>query len=116
MSPQPCCCICPRWAGPATIPRPKRARLPDGAHPARGHRLVLSRKGVMLGGFCQEGFMIERLFLVSALMLAAAPATAADQPTPADAKAMLAKAVTFYKDHGRKAAFDAFNKNQPPFS
>jgi len=44
------------------------------------------------------------------------PAFAADAPTPADAKAMLVKAVAFYKEHGRKAALDAFNKNQPPFS
>jgi hypothetical protein len=35
---------------------------------------------------------------------------------PADAKAMLEKAVAFYKEHGRKAALNAFNKNAPPFS
>ena len=29
---------------------------------------------------------------------------------------MLTQAVAYYKDHGRKAALDAFNKNQPPFS
>lgn len=46
----------------------------------------------------------------------AAPAFAADAPTPSDAKAMLTQAVAYYKDHGRKAALDAFNKNQPPFS
>ena len=46
----------------------------------------------------------------------AAPSFAADQTTPADAKAMLAKAIAYYKDHGRKAALEAFNKNQPPFS
>jgi cytochrome c len=53
--------------------------------------------------------------MLSGLILAV-PALAADQPTPADAKAMLAKAVAFYKEHGRKAAFEAFNKNAPPFS
>jgi hypothetical protein len=55
-----------------------------------------------------------RLLLIGSLL--AAPAFAADAPTPADAKAMLAKAVAYYKDHGRKAALDAFNKNAPPFS
>ncbi|HEY2837041.1 MAG TPA: cache domain-containing protein [Rhizomicrobium sp.] len=54
------------------------------------------------------------LFVIG--LLFAASAFAADAPTPADAKAMLIKAVAFYKDHGRKAALDAFNKNQPPFS
>jgi hypothetical protein len=53
--------------------------------------------------------------LLSGLMFAA-PSFAADAPTPADAKAMLATAVAFYKEHGRKAALDAFNKNAPPFS
>ena len=63
--------------------------------------------------------MIERLCLVSALLLAAGPALAAspvDAPTPAEAKAMLDKAVAYYNEHGRKEAFDAFNKRQPPFS
>ena len=46
----------------------------------------------------------------------AAPAFAADAPTPADAKAMLTKAVAYYQDHGRKDALDAFNKKEPPFS
>ena len=54
------------------------------------------------------------LFLIG--LVFAAPAFAADQPTPADAKAMLEKAVAYYKDHGRKAALEAFNKNQPPFA
>jgi cytochrome c len=53
--------------------------------------------------------------LLTGLMFAA-PAFAADAPTPADAKAMLTKAVAYYTNHGRKAALDAFNKNQPPFS
>ena len=53
--------------------------------------------------------------LLTGLMLAT-PSFAADQPTPADAKAMLERAVAFYKEHGRKAALDAFNRNQPPFS
>jgi|SRR5579871_53982 len=53
--------------------------------------------------------------LATGLMLAL-PSFAAEQPMPADAKAMLAKAVAYYKDHGRKAALEAFNKKQPPFS
>jgi cytochrome c len=54
------------------------------------------------------------LFLTG--LMFTAPAFAADAPTPTDAKAMLAKAVAYYKAHGRKAALDAFNKNAPPFS
>ena len=54
------------------------------------------------------------LLLIGSLL--ATPALAAEAPTPADAKAMLDKAVAYYKDHGRKAALDAFNKNRPPFS
>ena len=53
-------------------------------------------------------------FLILAAM--AAPALAADQPSPADAKAMLDRAAAFYREHGRAEALAAFNKNQPPFS
>jgi cytochrome c len=60
--------------------------------------------------------MRASLSLLLTGLIFAAPAFAADAPTPADAKAMLTKAVAYYKDHGRKAALDAFNKNQPPFS
>jgi cytochrome c len=54
--------------------------------------------------------------LVTGLMFAAPVFAADNPPTPADAKAMLDTAAAFYKDHGRKAALNAFNKNQPPFS
>ena len=57
------------------------------------------------------------LFLSFALLagpaLAAAPSGA---PTPAEAKAMLDKAVAYYQEHGRKDALEAFNKRMPPFS
>jgi cytochrome c len=51
--------------------------------------------------------------LLAGPALAAAPA---DTPTPAEAKAMLDKAVAYYNEHGRKDALEAFNKRQPPFS
>lgn len=38
-----------------------------------------------------------------------------DRGTPAEAKAMLDKAVTFYKANGPKAAFVAFNNPKGPF-
>jgi hypothetical protein len=53
------------------------------------------------------------LALVAGPAFAAAPANA---PTPAEAKAMLAKAVAYYKEHGRGSALEAFNKRKPPFS
>jgi hypothetical protein len=36
--------------------------------------------------------------------------------SPAQARAMLAKAVAFYKKNGREEALDAFNGRKPPFS
>jgi hypothetical protein len=63
--------------------------------------------------------MKTRLFLALSLTLLAGPAFAAApaaNPTPAEAKAMLDKAVAYYNDHGREAALDAFNKKTPPFS
>src|SRR5215475_1532245 len=61
---------------------------------------------------------MARIFLSVCVAMLAFPAlaAAADAPTPADAKAMLGKAVAYYKYHGRKAALEAFNKNAPPFS
>jgi len=53
------------------------------------------------------------LVLLTGPVLAAAPA---DTPTPAEAKAMLEKAVAYYRDHGRKDALEAFNKRKAPFS
>jgi cytochrome c len=63
--------------------------------------------------------MTRRFCLMFALMLVAGPAlaaTPADTPTPAEAKAMLDKAIAYYNEHGRKDALEAFNKRQPPFS
>ena len=54
---------------------------------------------------------------VAGVMLAAAvPATGAERGTPADAQAMLAKAVAHYKAVGRSQAFADFNKKAAPFS
>jgi cytochrome c len=54
-----------------------------------------------------------------AIVLAAALATpsmwAADRGTPAEAKAMLAKAVAHYKDVGREQALADFNSKKAPF-
>jgi cytochrome c len=58
-----------------------------------------------------------RFSLVLCFAFLAGPALAsADTPTPAEAKAMLDKAVAYYNEHGRKDALEAFNKGQPPFS
>jgi cytochrome c len=53
------------------------------------------------------------LLLLTGPALAAAPA---NTPTPAEAKAMLDKAVAYYKDHGRADALKAFNTRKAPFS
>jgi cytochrome c len=53
------------------------------------------------------------------LVMLAAPALAAQAeiaPTPADARAMLAKALDFYQANGRDKALKAFNTKQPPFA
>jgi len=53
------------------------------------------------------------------LTLLAGPALAAppaNTPTPAEAKAMLEKAVAYYKEHGRADALKAFNTRKAPFS
>ena len=63
--------------------------------------------------------MIARLSLLLSFALLTAPALAAEpaaNPTPAEAKAMLDKAIAYYKEHGRKDALEAFNKRMPPFS
>jgi hypothetical protein len=64
--------------------------------------------------------MLKR-FLFGILMAAVAiPAVAAQKQdrhgTPAEAKAMLAKAVAYYKANGRAKALAEFNRNRPPFS
>ena len=53
------------------------------------------------------------LALLAGPVLAAAPAST---PTPAEAKAMLDKAVAYYKEHGRADALKAFNTRKAPFS
>ena len=56
-------------------------------------------------------------FAVSCLILtlAAIALFAADRGTPADAKAMLQKALEHYKSVGRKQALADFNAKKPPF-
>ncbi len=63
--------------------------------------------------------MINRFSLLLSFAFLAGPAMAAapaGSPTPAEAKAMLGKAVAYYKEHGRKDALEAFNKRKAPFS
>ena len=63
--------------------------------------------------------MIKRFSLILSFALLASPVLAAapaNAPTPVEAKAMLEKAVAYYKEHGRKDAMDAFNTRKPPFS
>jgi methyl-accepting chemotaxis protein len=63
--------------------------------------------------------MAARLCIAISLALLAGPALAAapaNTPTPAEAKAMLDKAVAYYKEHGRTTALEAFNKRKAPFS
>jgi len=57
-----------------------------------------------------------RMILGVALAVLATSAQAAPSPTPGKAKAMLAKAVAFYKRNGRDEALNAFNRHKPPFS
>jgi cytochrome c len=64
--------------------------------------------------------MLKR-FLFGILMMAVAfPAFAAEKKdahgSPAEAKAMLGKAVAYYKANGRAKALAEFNRNRPPFS
>ncbi len=61
--------------------------------------------------------MITRLCLLLSFALLSAPAlAAAPSPTPAEAKAMLGKALDYYQANGREKALKAFNNKQPPFS
>jgi len=52
---------------------------------------------------------------VAILSILSAVASAADRGTPAEAKAMLAKAVDHYKAVGRKQAAADFNSRKAPF-
>jgi cytochrome c len=61
---------------------------------------------------------MRKITIGSALLLAAlagVAAFAADRGTPAEAKAMLQKAVEHYKAVGRKQALADFNKKKAPF-
>ncbi len=63
--------------------------------------------------------MAIRFGISAVLLLLTGPALAAasaNTPTPAEAKAMLDKAVAYYKDHGRADALKAFNTRKAPFS
>src|SRR5262249_19580222 len=64
--------------------------------------------------------MLKRSLFGFLIVAAAFPAFAAEKRdargTPAEAKAMLAKAVAYYKANGRAKALAEFNRNRPPFS
>src|SRR5215471_13313456 len=53
---------------------------------------------------------------LAVLVTSAQAAPSGGSPTPGKARAMLAKAVAFYKRNGRDEALDAFNRHKPPFS
>ena len=53
---------------------------------------------------------------LAALAISAPAAPSSGLPTPGKARAMLAKAVAFYKRNGRDEALNAFNRHKPPFS
>jgi cytochrome c len=57
-----------------------------------------------------------RAFAIAVLLVTASGlANAGDRGTPAEAKAMLAKAVAHYKEVGRKKALADFNGKKAPF-
>ena len=61
--------------------------------------------------------MVRRFAGIAGVMLVAAvAASGAERGTPAEAQAMLAKAVAHYKAVGRTQAFADFNKKVAPFS
>ena len=57
----------------------------------------------------------RRLTLGAVALAVAAGALAAEKGTPAEAKAMLDKAVAHYESVGRKQALADFNARKPPF-
>ncbi len=61
--------------------------------------------------------MRKRIFLsiFVVAMMAGAVVFAAERGTPAEAKAMLQKAIAHYKSVGRKQALADFNAKKPPF-
>jgi hypothetical protein len=59
---------------------------------------------------------IALLILAAGISVSASPAVfAADRATPAEAKAMLLKAVAHYQSVGRKQALADFSAKKPPF-
>ena len=60
--------------------------------------------------------MRRRSLLLMVTTILSAAVGAADQGTPAEAKAMLAKAVAHYKSVGRKQALADFTARKAPFS
>jgi cytochrome c len=63
--------------------------------------------------------MRKLILIFSSLTLIAGPvlaATQAERGTPAQAKAMLDKAVAYYNSNGRKKALADFTAKKPPFS
>ena len=59
--------------------------------------------------------IISWSILLASLAAASAALFAANHGTPAEAKAMLEKAVAHYKSVGRKQALADFNAKKPPF-
>lgn len=64
--------------------------------------------------------MLRKFLLVVLITVNTSPISAADKKdargTPAEAKAMLTKAVAYYKANGRVKALAEFNRNRSPFS
>lgn len=64
--------------------------------------------------------MLRRFLFCALITVIAFPTLAAEMKvargTPAEAKAMLARAAAYYKANGRSRAFAEFNRNRRPFS
>jgi cytochrome c len=59
---------------------------------------------------------LSRIVVALLVCVVAARAAAAERATPAEAQAMLNKAVAHYKQAGRTQALSDFNKKTPPFA
>ncbi|HET7085388.1 MAG TPA: cache domain-containing protein [Rhizomicrobium sp.] len=80
----------------------------------RGVKVRYKKRAFML-----RRAMMKPALVISSLILMAAPAlaaTAEQRGTPAQAKAMLDKAVSYYKAHGREQALAAFTGKKSPFA
>jgi cytochrome c len=71
----------------------------------------------LTAGSKEESMMSTKTFMGTALTIAGlcVAATAAERGTPAEAKAMLQKAVAHYKAVGRQQALADFNVKKAPF-